>query len=282
MFTTGNKSSKRLVFRLTAILLVMLLLVSCGRNAPPNEGKPVDKGKTEATVKPNDHKDDDKKDDNKDPGSSQSIVAESYCAYMEAKGELTTIISDALSDNPGTELDSLSLLGVILVDLALFPATSFGLGEAAANSALGFLGVKDVDYKENGNQYSIQYTDDEGMKYELQGVYDKSADSLKLTAITDGKETVVSEYRKSSFGYVAQTYVLDDDDSASIFYLAISGKNGAIGISEASSKPSDLTGSESIDFPKTSEEWYAIDGDDFTGVTSDGRELSFKYTPSDD
>ena len=55
-----------------------------------------------------------------------------------------------------------------------------------------------------------------------------------------------------------------------------------VGISEASSAPKDLTGNEAVDFPKASKEWYAIDGDEFTGVTSDGRELSFKYTPSDD
>jgi hypothetical protein len=53
-------------------------------------------------------------------------------------------------------------------------------------------------------------------------------------------------------------------------------------MSQVSEPPKALTGNESIDFPKQCKEWYAIEGDAVTGVTSDGEEISFTYTPSED
>jgi hypothetical protein len=286
MFTIGNKRTPKHVLRLTALMLVFLLLVSCGSGNPSGGGKPVDSAKPDSTMQPDATKtqsNDQEEPDTNAPGpGATSTVAESFGAYVEAKGELLTALTDALTNNPGTELDSLSLLGVMMVDMVLLPAASFGLGNESAAATLGILGAGDIEYSENGNEYSIKYKNDDGEKHEIIGVFDPKTNGLKCIAIKDGKENVVSEYKQTPYGYVSQIYFVNDDGEASVYQMTISGKSGIVGISEASSVPAALSGNEAIDFPKTSKEWYALDGDEFTGVNSEGEKLSFKYTPSDD
>jgi len=187
-----------------------------------------------------------------------------------------------LSSNPDTALHSILFLDIITVDMALIPASFFGIGQEAATTSLSEFGFKDAEYSENGNKYSVKYKNAQGRQYELQGEYDKSADALKCTSLVDGKETLTSEHRKTSYGYVSQTYVVNDDGSTYVYQLTATGNDGVVGMSKASEKPSSLTGSESIDFPKECQEWYAIDGNKVTGVTADGNEISFDYTPSED
>ena len=95
-------------------------------------------------------------------------------------------------NNPGTELDSMALLSIVMVDLLLLPASTFGAGEEEAKFALALLGAQDIVYTENGNQYKVQYQNEEGSQYQVQGVYDVAADALKCTVLVDEKEAVVS------------------------------------------------------------------------------------------
>ena len=284
----------KLISLLTAMVLFVLLLVSCSGNAASGKDKPDEEERPDVTA-PQDEEEDTDTEQQQDEGSdipeqdegsdipgAPASASESYTAYIQAKGDLITKLTDALANNPGTELTSMSLLGVSMVDLAMLPASSFGLGEAAAITALGFLGAEDIEYSESGNQYSVKYRGQDGLNYELHGEYDKAADALKCTSFADGKESLTSEYRKTSFGYVSQIYVIDDDGSTYVYQLAVSGPDGVVGMSQVSEPPKALTGNESIDFPKQCKEWYAIEGDAVTGVTSDGEEISFTYTPSED
>src|SRR5690606_8733072 len=150
--------------------------------------------------------------------------AQSFGAYTEAKSELVSILTDALTSNPGTELESMSFLGMTMVDPALIPASCFGLGESTANATLKVLGAKDVAYSESGNQYIVKYQGAQGEQYEVQGEYDKAADALKCVSKLDGKEALISEYRKTSFGYVGQIYTIGEDGSTYVYQIAISGK----------------------------------------------------------
>lgn len=287
MFTTGKNGRLRLFFRFTAMLLVLLLLVSCGGGAPSGGGKQDNEGKSGTETKLDDQQSaepDDQKDVNTDvpgPGTTD-IPAEAYTNFIQVKGELFSILTDALASNDDTALESMSLLGVAFVDMALLPVSSFGYGESAANAAMGFLGASDIVYAENGNQYSVKYKSEEGEQYELQGEYDSAADALKCSSFIDGEEFLFFEYRQSPFGYVSQSYGKNDDGSRFLYQMAISGKNGIIGISDATGDPPALTGSEAIDFPKACTQWYAIDGDQFTGLTSGGEEITFTYIPSED
>jgi len=283
MYTPKKKNPIQLVCQLTAMILIVLLLVSCGGSITSGKDKADTESKPEATAQRNEQqnaKSEQQQDKVSDVSAPPSTAGESYGAYIKAKGELVTALSEALATNPGTELDSMSLIGISMLDIALIPASCFGLGQDVANSTLGILGVEDVAYSESGNRYSVKYRNKEGEQCELQGEYDKATDALKCIAIVDGKESLISEYRKTSFGYVGQVYAINEDGSTYVYQLAVSGKDGAVGISQASELPPPLNGNETIDFPKQCQEWYTLKSNVVTGITSDGKEISFVYTPS--
>ena len=209
--------------------------------------------------------------------TSGNTVANAYSAYITAKGNVLTKIIDAMSSNPDTAMNALSLLGVSVVDLAMLPASFFGLGKQTAEAGLAMFSATDVEYSENGNSYVIKYKDKDNKVFEFKGTYDATKDVLVCTASTDGKESSYSEYRKTSFGYIGQYYLVGDDGTATVYQVSVKGEDGVLGISEKASKPSALTGSETVDFPKACAEWYAISGTAFTGLTSDGQKLSAEY-----
>lgn len=294
MSTTKKRKLMQLLYQLTAIIIIILLLVGCGKSKTSGKVKP-DEGKAEGTtqqeVKPasqqsnqttqqNIQQDADPKQQDTTPTESNlpSTAGQSLGAYLEAKNRLVSILSDALTSNPGTELISMKFFDITMADISLLPASSFGFGQEVAAASLEVLGMKDVEYSESGSKYSVKYRNNEGNQCELQGEYDKTADALKCISIIDGKESLISENRKTSFGYISQIYTINEDGSSFVYQLAISGEDGAVGISNVSSAPPALTGNEAIDFPKQCQEWYAIKGKEVTGVTSDGKEISFEYT----
>jgi hypothetical protein len=303
MFKTKTRKFVQLLFKLTAMILVMTLLVSCGgrgkpsgKDEPDKEGKPKveaqeqekqDTGQKqqeeeEQVSEPAQQQEDEQKDKVSEDTGSPTTLSESFSSYVEAKGEVVSLLTDALASNPDTAMDSMSFFGLAIVDLAVVPASSFGMGEDIARTTLGMFGSEVLDYSENGNQYMIKWRNSEGGEYELRGEYNEAADALICNAFMDGKESVVWEYRKTSFGYVGQIYSVDESDgSAYVYQMAISGKDGVVGMYEASSAPSLLTGNEGIDFPKKCDQWFAIEGNTVTGVTLDGREISFTYTPEE-
>jgi outer membrane biosynthesis protein TonB len=57
MFATKNRSPMQLVYQLTAIILVVLLLVSCSGNVPSGKDKPDDEGKPSVTTQPDKQQD---------------------------------------------------------------------------------------------------------------------------------------------------------------------------------------------------------------------------------
>ncbi len=212
--------------------------------------------------------------------SGGGTVSEAYSAYVAAKGNVITKISDGLSSNPDTTMTALSFLGVAMIDLALLPVSFFGMGQESVEAGLAMMGATGAQYTEDGDAYTITYTDEEGKTYVYAGTYDAAADALVCTATADGAESIYSEYRKTSFGYAGQYYFLNDDGTASLYQIAVKGENGTVGISDAASKPAALTGGEAADFPVSSTEWYSINGTTITGVTSDGTQLNFEYTPT--
>lgn len=262
MFAFKIRKHVRLLSLFTALVLALMQLVGCGGAAP---GKTGGNG---GALKPG-------------GGSAELTAADSYTAFTQAKGEVFHAITDAISSNPDTALESISFIGVAFLDLALIPAACFGLGAEMANTTLGFLGAENIDYSEDGNIYSVKYKGEDGAQYELQGEYDKGADALKCIAKTDGKDTLVAEYRKTSYGYVAQYYSIDEDGTF-VYQITVSGQNGVLGISQSASMPASLTGDEAFDFPKQSQMWYEIKDNVITALTSAGEEITFIYPPSDD
>lgn len=215
------------------------------------------------------------------PHSTGDPVADSYARYVETKGIMVTRLVEGLSGNPDTVFVSFSLLGVMMADLAMLPVSFFGAGQEAVEMGLAFLGNKNVKYFEKGNSYLVTYSDDDGATYEFEGTYDASADALVTSGSTDGKETIYSEYRRTSFGYVAQYYMASDDGSFSAFQIAVDGEDGAIGIFEESEKLPPLTGKENPDFPMSAPVWYRISDHTITGVNPEGQPVKFDITQSD-
>jgi predicted small lipoprotein YifL len=279
---------KKMISLLVAVLMLAALFAGCGAPASPGEKPENDNKASEQPVVSEETAAADETSSAPEVSeapanvpSSTGTVADAYAAYIQAKGNVVTKISDGLSNNPDTALTALTFLGVAMVDAALIPASLFGLGQEAVEAGLAMLGATDVEYTENGNSYTVTYKDEDGKTYSFAGTYDTAADVLTCTASTDGQESVVSEYHKTPFGYIGQYYMVSDDGTASIYQIAVQGEDGTIGISSVTAKPAALTGSEAADFPKACDEWYSITGSTITGKTSDGADLNFEYTPSE-
>jgi hypothetical protein len=111
-----------------------------------------------------------------------------------------------------------------------------------------------------------------------------SGKSLVAVGSTDGVENVFAETYRTAFGYVAQFYSIGRRrNDISLYQIAIEGEKRHIWHrNQPTTRPAALTGSESADFPKSAKEWYAINGSTITGMTSDGKSISFEYVPSED
>ena len=213
-------------------------------------------------------------------GADSDTASAFYSAYMQAKSDVLTPLMDALGNNPDTMMSTMFFLGVTMSDLYLLPAMYFGLGETSVATALAMMGAKDVTYNEQGNQYTVTYKDSNDKTVTLTGTYEKGK-SLVTVGSTDGTENVFAETYRTAFGYVGQFYIIADDGTASLYQVSISGKDGVFGIVAGEPRPAPLTGTEPADFPKSAKEWYAISGNNVTGITSDGKSISFTYVPSE-
>jgi len=212
--------------------------------------------------------------------SADDSASAFFSAYMEAKSAVLNKITDGLTNNPDTMMSAMSYLGATLSDLYLLPAMYFGLGESSVATALSMMGAKDVKYDEQGNNYTVTYKNSDELEAKLTGTYDKGK-SLVCVGSTAGTENVFSEVYRTSFGYVGQFYAIADDGTATLYQFAISGADGVIGMSTGGARPAALTGAEAADFPKSTKEWFAINGTTITGIDSEGKPVSFEYVPSE-
>ena len=213
-------------------------------------------------------------------GGKNDTASEFVSAYMEAKSTALTKLMDGLGNNPDTAMNAFGFLGLTMSDLYLLPALYFGLGEGSVQTALAMMGAKDVTYNEQGNTYTITYKNADDKMETMVGVYDKGR-SLLATGSTDGVENNYFEAYRTSFGYVSQFYFISEEGVGTVYQIAISGQDGIFSIASDASRPAALTGNEGADFPKAAKEWYAITGSTITGMTADGKSVSFEYVPSD-
>lgn len=257
---------------LSMLLAVLMLLAFAGCGGPPPAAIGDDIPSSDIA-------------DNQDTGSQGGsgtgyTVSDSFNSFLAAKGDMIGKLSEGLSNNPDTVFSTFALLGVTMIDMSLVPVTVFGMGKEGAAATMAFFGASGFDYSESGNSYTISYKDEEGKTFSYQGTYNPAADSLVCSALENGVEIVSMEYYKTSFGYVAQ-YFVSGEEGNTIYQLSVSGNDGVVGIIEAATKPASLSGSESADFPKSSGQWFAINGNTITGV-SDGSDINFEFTPSEE
>ena len=271
---------KKVLCMLMAVLFLVVVFSGCGGPTKPD---PVPKNDNESlnesTVSKETPAVSEVAGGSSDTDNGANL-AESYAAYLEAKNAVIVKITDGLSNNPDAGMAVLSFLGVGMTDLALMPISFFGMGQETMEMGLSMMGATDIQYTENGNNYTVTYSDKENKKYVYSGKYDPAADALTCTVAANGAESTYSEYRKTTFGYTGQYYFLNEDGTTSIYMIAVNGEDGIIGISTTPGKPAALTGSEAADFPKACSEWYSVKGTTITGKTSDGLDLSFEYVPA--
>jgi len=283
----GINRIKRIISFIMALLL-FLLAAGCGPAGEPAGGKPAKSEASDVPQKNDAYEDEDTRPDpgdnniDRDDDDTAELVittpAEAYAAYSVAKNELVSLITEALTSNSGLALESMHMMGPVMIDLLVLPASLMGLGEIAAASGLSVIGATDVTYSENGNQYKITYSDQEGKKTEFTGTYDAAKDAFACEVLADDGGKIYYEYRRTPFGYVSQVYNVSEDETE-LFQFSIHEKGGVLGISYVSDKPAALTGNEPKDFPTDCRQWYSIDGTTVTGVASDGREFEFEYIP---
>lgn len=275
---------KKFLILALAMLMLTVMFAGCAQ-APVSDAKespdaPIQSSDDESDVPADVDPQEPAVDDNA-AASTGYPITDSYTAYMNAKNVVITKLSDGLGNNADSLSAAFTLMGVAFVDLAMMPVSFLGLGEEAAVMGLSMFSAEDVKYTENGNSYTITYTDSEGVVNEFSGTYDAADDALACSSKTDGKENFYSEYRKTSFGYASQYYFINEDDTTSLYQFAINGEDGTFGVSSSqTTQPAALTGSEAADFPTALPEWYSITGSTITGKTSDGEELNFEYVPS--
>lgn len=274
---------KKIISLLLAVLMLSVMFAGCGVPKNAADLLPADANSDKTAEEAGNEPDD--APANNSGAASGGTAAESYAAYLEAKNVVITKLTEGLSNSTEAGMAVLSFMGVAMIDLAILPASFFGMGQESVQMGLAVLGGSDVKYTENGNSYTMEYTstDQDGNVQSLvfSGTYDAAADALVCTGSTDGADNIYSEYHKTSFGYVGQYYFLNDDGTTSVYMIAVDGENGTVGISLNTDKPAALTGSEGPDFPKACAEWYSINGTTITGKTSDGTELNFEYTPTE-
>ena len=272
---------KKVLCMLMAVLLLVVVFSGCGGPTKPD---PVPKNDNESlnesTVSKETPAVSEVAGGSSDTDNGANL-AESYAAYLEAKNAVIVKITDGLSNNPDAGMAVLSFLGIGMTDLALLPVSFFGMGQETMEMGLSMMGATDIQYTENGNNYTVTYSDKENKKFTYSGTYNPAIDALTCTVTENGAESTYSEYRKTTFGYTGQYYFLNEDGTTSIYMIAVNGEDGIIGISTTPGKPAALTGSEAADFPKACSEWYSVKGNTITGKTSDGLDLSFEYVPTD-
>jgi hypothetical protein len=193
---------------------------------------------------------------------------DSYTAYINVKSGAYERISKKIEGNDELALSvGMSLFTVGAVDLALVPLTVVSAGEGG-EAALEMLGLTDVKVAQNGNDYTVSYTDPQNGAVSLACKYDPATDSLQSTVSdSTGKETVFFEYVKIGSGYASQYYIDNGDGTFTELTSFINDTDtAAFGIKSADVKPASIMGNTSLneDFVKTAETYFILKGDALT------------------
>jgi hypothetical protein len=263
-----------------AALLLIALAAGCGAKTEnlPQENENTEPGNEVPTEEPNEPASGDQGDVNYTAGT----MSEAYTAFNDFKYVVLNRITNSLSESESGAMASMELLGLPFMDLLLAPVAMMGMEEASVAAGLAFLNAADVDYKANGNDYTLSYKDTEGsvwsftVKYNIDG-----KDHMQCTVKQQGADSLYFEYMKTSFGYAAQYYSFATDDSEASLYVisALDNYDGIIGVSATAGGPVTLSENMAPDFAKEFESWYSVQGDKGEGVSSDGSTFTFTALP---
>ena len=291
------------VLALIMVIMLSLTMIACGPNdTPDSPNRTVDPGQ-QTDIDPDDDPaedpDDPADDPADDPGDDdpEPIVDEpddpsgpkgklepweSYTAFSEKKGKLVSLVMDGMTAKPELGMEIMHLLGVAVVDLFMLPAALIGQEEAALNSALSFMGGTNVKSSRQGDDYLVEWTDSEGSVFKFTSSYDPAKEALTSEVSTSGESGgIFYDYIKTSYGYFAQIYSLDEGGNfTDLTQISIDDTGGVIGIQTENIERKSLSGSESRDLPKSMTQWYEVDGTTFSCLSSEGTSYTHEFEPN--
>lgn len=277
--------------KVISILLVLMLAVSAvGCSSIGKQiAKSINEKAGEAGQAAQDDKDapaqdqpaqDEPTQDNDTPVLGGAVFAspsESYLKFVEVKSAAYERISNKLSASEDMEISmvSMAMLPVVMVDLSLLPLTVLSADPSSSATALGMLGMSGVDVKQNGKEYVVTYSDEDGNVFTQTSQYDKASDSLQSSLSTPEGESIYFEYARVGDGYVSQTFMKNDDGSFLLIKSYFDTSNvAAFGIESADAKPASILGNAAglnKEFVKN-DEMYTIFENDQLLVVQDGTE----------
>jgi len=199
-------------------------------------------------------------------GSSSGAAADSpataYQKYSEMKSAAYDRINTIIGEHDELTLTvGMSLLPVAMVDLTLIPLTVIGIEGGAAG--LAFMGMGNIKIDQNGNVYTITYTDSDNNTIKQTCEYDKNSDSMKsIISGSSEKETMVFEYTKSGVGYASQYTTLNEEtgDYTLIKMYFDDSNEAAIGIETVTAAPDSIFKKSGFnaDFVKNNSSYFLL------------------------
>jgi hypothetical protein len=261
---------KKIIVLTLVLLLISMTAVGCGGNSSDTSSD------SSTTAESNSAK---TTDSGSDSSQTEGVggLSGSYMAYMEIKSDLVTRLADGLGESQ--PMAAMGLLGMNMVEMFLVPMAALGVDETYAETTLAYLNASGVKYSSDGDNYSVTYTDGTGAETTCETKYDPDREAAVTTITEAGKEALVFEYYKTSYGYASQYLIMNDDGTYTIYKGTFYGKDGTVGMTEAAAeKPASIMdgGEVSKDFPKDSTSWYTVEGTAGTGVGTDGTAYEFK------
>ena len=171
--------------------------------------------------------------------------SESYLKFVELKSAAYERISDKLSASEDMDISmvSMAMLPVVMIDLSLLPLTVLTSDPSSSAAALGMMGMSGVDVKQNGQEYVISYSDEDGNVFTQTSEYEKATDSLQSSLSSPDGESIYFEYTRVGDGYASQTFMKNDDGSFLLIKSYFDESNiSAFGIESADAKPNSIIG----------------------------------------
>ena len=211
--------------------------------------------------------------------TAASTPSEAYARYTEIKSIAYESISSKMSEHSDLALSaSIALLPVALVDLTLIPLTI--VGTEGGEAALAFLGMGNIEIAQDGNVYTITYTDSEDVTMTQTCEYDAATDSLKsvISDTSTSLDSLVFEYTKSGDGYISQYAMYDEEDDYYMLIKMYCNADGdvTIGIEAVSDKPDSIFKNTGLtaDFAQNDSSYFMLEGGTLT-VLSDGETKTY-------
>jgi hypothetical protein len=199
------------------------------------------------------------------PATNPSEGYSNYITYKSAAYDRVVAASES-SDSLSMTV-AMGYLGVAMVDLSLISLTMFTEDLQSSEMAMAILGMADAKITNNGNDYTITYTDAEGASIKQTCSYDPVKDQMESVLYdADGNITMFFEYVFLGGAYAAQYYFTSGDGYEVIRSYFDKDNIAAFGTMTATDEPASILGQSNFgaDFVENEQSYVILDGTKLT------------------